>query len=170
MTGTRPRDRKGRGIERTIRLALTVAAAAAGTLAFIGCGSSSSGGNGAPEVCTVSCGTLSSAATLILSCGATDLTSVAISGPCAKGDAGRSYTMDSSNPQNLYVASSTAGTCHVELTFATGFGYSTDVVFTSTTTTGGCCSGTGVNPLQSTFMVNNPSTTCVDGGLDAGVE
>jgi hypothetical protein len=78
--------------------------------------------------------------------------------------------MDLSNPQNLYVASSTAGTCHVELAFATGFAYSTDVVFTSTTTTGGCCSGTGVNPTQSMFMVNNPSTTCVDGGLDAGVE
>jgi hypothetical protein len=168
MTGTRPRDRKGRGIQRTIRLALTVAAAAGGTLALVGCGSS--GGNGGPEGCAVSCGTLSSAATLILSCGATDLTNVAISGPCAKGDAGPSYTVDLSNPQNLYVASSTAGICHVELTFATGFAYSTDVVFTSSTTTGGCCSGTGVNPTQSTFMVNNPSTTCVDGGIDAGVE
>ncbi|MGH7435440.1 MAG: hypothetical protein ACRENE_07180 [Polyangiaceae bacterium] len=168
MTAICVRDGKARAVDPALRVALALTAFAGGTLASVGCGGS--GGDAGPERCTVSCGLLSSPATLILSCGATDLANVAISGPCAAGDAATRSTLDSSNPQNLYVTSTGAGTCHVELTFATGFTYSTDVAFVSTTTTGGCCSGTGVNPTQSTFMVHDPSTTCVDAGLDVGVE
>ncbi len=143
-----------------LRLALAVAAVAGGPL-LIGCGSSDLG-------CTVSCPTLFSAATFILSCGATDMTNVAVSGPCASGDAALPYSLDSFNPQNLYVGSLSTGICHVELTFATGFTYSTDVTFTSSTQSGGCCPGTHVTPTVNAFMVNNPSTTCVDAGPEAG--
>jgi hypothetical protein len=59
-----------------------------------------------------------------------------------------------------------AGDCHVDLTLAGGFQYSTDVTFAQTTTEG-CCPCTSVAPTQTTFMVNNPSMTCVDAGLDA---
>jgi hypothetical protein len=155
----------------SMRTALCVGLAslmAGGTLASVGCGSGGPSSQGLG--CNVSCGTLSSAATLVLSCGASDLSNVALSGPCAAGDAAAYSTPDSSDPQNVYVRSPSAGVCHVELTFATGFTYATDVTFTSTTITSGCCPGTGVKPTQSVFMVDNPDTTCVDAAVEGGVE
>src|SRR4029077_8599691 len=67
------------------------------------------------------------AATLDLSCSLTDLTDVTVSGPCSAGDAGAPVIVGTS----LVVAGDAPGTCHVTLTFATGFVYSTDVVFVS---------------------------------------
>jgi hypothetical protein len=96
------------------------------------------------------------------------MTNVAVSGPCATGDAALPYSLDSFNPQNLYVGSLSPGICHVELTFATGFTYSTDLTFMSSTQSSGCCPGTYVTPTVNAFMVNNPSTTCVDAGPEAG--
>jgi hypothetical protein len=65
---------------------------------------------------------------------------------------------------------SSTGTCHVELTFVTGFVYSADVTFTSQSA--GCAGcGTTIGPTQGQFMVNNPSSTCVavpDAGVEAG--
>jgi hypothetical protein len=59
-----------------------------------------------------------------------------------------------------------AGDCHIELVFATGFTFSTDVQFT--TQSGGqpqCPCNTWLEPDQQTIAVNDPSSTCVDGGV-----
>lgn len=55
------------------------------------------------------------------------------------------------------VYSSSAGSCHIELTFATGFTYSADVTFTSQTE--GLCPGCApyIGPTSGPFTVNNPS-------------
>jgi hypothetical protein len=101
-------------------------------------------------------------ATFDLSCGAADLKNFFLSpGPCAMVDAGSSNYVSAYG--NIYVASPTPGVCHVELTFATGFTYSTDVTFTAGTTPPGCgspLSYVGPNPIF--FTVNDPSTACED--------
>jgi hypothetical protein len=103
-----------------------------------------------------------------LSCGPTDLTSVVISGPCATGDASLSNHVSGSESQYVSLSSPSPGVCHVELTFATGFTYSADVTFVSESVVGPCACPSSTAPTQNTFMVNNPSTTCVDAGVDAG--
>jgi len=60
-----------------------------------------------------------------------------------------------------------AGDCHVDLTLAGGFQYAIDVTFVQATTES-CCPCTSIGPTQSTFAVDNPSTTCLDAGSDAG--
>jgi hypothetical protein len=142
-----------------LHLALAFAVVASGPV--VGC-------DGGSLACTDSCGSLFTPATFELSCGATSLTNVAVSGPCATDASAFLYSVDSMSPQNLYVASFSPGVCHVELTFATGFTYSTDVTFMSMTYTGSCCGGTGVVPTPATLAVKNPSNTCVDAGPDAG--
>jgi hypothetical protein len=59
-------------------------------------------------------------------------------------------------------SSPSPGVCHIELIFATGFTYSTDVMFNSQE---GECASSNV-PILGPFTVNNPSDTCV--ALDAG--
>jgi hypothetical protein len=76
----------------------------------------------------------------------------------------------------VFVESQDAGVCHVELTFAAGFTYSTDVTFAWQP--GGVCGGPQCKcedylaPTSGPFVVNNPSATCVDAGLvgDAGAD
>jgi hypothetical protein len=59
------------------------------------------------------------------------------------------------------------GVCHLDLTLAGGFQYSTDITFVRTTSESSCpC--TSIGPTQELFDVDNPSTTCVGAGLDAG--
>lgn len=130
---------------------------------------------GCPLICSGDQGALFN-----LSCAPIDLTSVVLSGPCATGDASPSNYVFGNRPYVL-IRSPSAGVCHVELIFTTGFTYSTDVTFILQTDQGtpGCpgCRP-HVTPTQSTFMVNNPSTTCGDagedatgdGGLDAGAD
>lgn len=167
MHGGRPLTQQAYSMNAPLHFARALAVIVAGPL-VAGCGSD--GGSPGKEVCNVSCGSLSAPATFTLSCDATNLVNVVVSGPCATDASTLPYSVDSTSPQNLYVGSLSPGVCHVGLTFATGYTYSTDVTFTSVTTTGGCCSGTGVNPTQTNFMVNNPSTTCVDAGLEAGTD
>jgi hypothetical protein len=106
----------------------------------------------------------------MLSCDSTNLTSVVASGPCAAPDAGVSSYLGRSGA--VYVPSQGPGTCHVALTFATGFTYSADVTFA--TQPGGVCGGPQckcgdyVVPAAGPLAVNNPDTTCVDAGVDAG--
>jgi hypothetical protein len=64
-----------------------------------------------------------------LSCGPTDLTSVALSGPCSVGDASPSTYLYGAASKSLSFDSPSPGRCHVVLTFATGFTYSTDVTW-----------------------------------------
>jgi hypothetical protein len=99
-----------------------------------------------------------------LSCGPTDLTKVALSGPCSVGDAGLSTYLFAPASTSLYVTSPVAGDCHVILTFATGFIFSADVSFTLTQTEACGAFASFTVPTQSIFMVDNPSSTCVDAG------
>lgn len=104
-----------------------------------------------------------------LSCGPTDLASVVLSGPCSTGDAGIATL---SGGASLGVFSSGAGVCHVTLKFATGFTYSADVTFVQQTQNDppGCPVWHYLAPTQRDFTVDNPGTTCVDAGLDAGAD
>jgi len=105
-----------------------------------------------------------------LACSVTDLQSVTASGPCAIPDASLSSYAISNGV--VYVQSQGPGDCHIELTFATGFTYVADVTFGAKP--GGVCGGPQctcpdyVTPSSGAFAVNNPSTTCLDAGLDDG--
>src|SRR5579863_76111 len=105
-----------------------------------------------------------------LSCGPTDLTSVALTGPCSADDGGTSSHVFGAKSSSLAIASPSPGTCRVTLTFATGFAYSADVTFVeqSDNSPPGCAVWHYTAPTQQAFTVDNPSTTCVDAGLDAG--
>ena len=117
-------------------------------------------GCGTHNLCSGSC-SVNRSATFVLSCSTTDLTSVAVSGPCASGHAGTSLEIESPSP----------GVCHVALTFATGFVYSADVTFVSQTDPepAGCATCPPyITATQRTFMVDNPPATCIAAGTDAG--
>lgn len=114
-----------------------------------------------------------------LSCTSADVTGVVTTGPCAR-DAGLSLTRgdDAAWVGTVFVQGQGPGVCHVELTFAAGFTYSTDVTFA--TQPGGVCGGPqckcgdylaptpGRDGFAVPFAVNNPSNTCVV--VDAGVD
>jgi hypothetical protein len=103
---------------------------------------------------------------LDLSCAATNVTSVILSGPCNTADASpglNTYIYGS----HVLVYSELPGVCHVVLTFGSGFTYSTDVDF-KWRGSSGCAGNLYIAPTQSRFTVNNPSSTCADGGDAAG--
>ena len=107
-----------------------------------------------------------------LSCAPTDLVSVTVTGPCATGDAGSTTYGDRFYTSSwVWVTGSGPGVCNVELAFASGFAYAVSVTFTVQSGDGppGCpgCPPY-VAPTQRKFTVENPSTTCLDGGPDAG--
>ncbi len=56
-----------------------------------------------------------------------------------------------------------AGVCHVGLTFAGGFTYSADVTFFEQSQG---CGPPLIQPSQGALAVSNPSTTCLEAGLD----
>ncbi len=95
-----------------------------------------------------------------LSC-SSDLTQVAVTGPCTNGPNSGLY-LPVYDVEGRYVAvySPSPGVCHVELVFSTGFTYSTDVTFTWQ----GQCGQHYAGPTTSAFMVDDPSDACVDGG------
>jgi len=103
-------------------------------------------------------------AVLDLSCGPTDLQSVVLSGPCAKGydDAtAPSQFVSGARQQLVDIPSLFAGTCHVELTFASGYTFATQIEFTyQPGNAQDCTCGTNqANPAMIT--VPNPSATCL---------
>lgn len=101
---------------------------------------------------------------LDLSCGGTDLTSVILSGACNNGDAS-APDIYLGGPQQQYVVlpSDDVGDCHVELVFANGFRFTTEVHFTmQTDNSDPQCPCGYVQADQQTIAVNNPSSTCVD--------
>lgn len=102
-----------------------------------------------------------------LTCDAANLVSVGLSGPCATGDTSPSNYRSS---QGVEVGSPSPGVCHVVLTFATGFTYSTDVTFASQTADG--CDGpqSYVGPTTVVFSVADPAAACADAGVDASGE
>jgi hypothetical protein len=101
---------------------------------------------------------------LDLSCGGTDLSSVVLSGACNILDASSPATyLGGPQQQYVYIPSYEVGDCHVELTFASGFTFSTDVHFSSQTDESDPqCPCGYIQPDKQTIAVNNPSSTCVD--------
>jgi len=96
-----------------------------------------------------------------LSCGGTDLTSEVLTGVC--GPSPSSPDFGGSHQQYVYLRSEQPGDCHVELIFATGFTFSADVHFSSQTdNTDPQCPCGYIQPDQTMFTVNNPTSTCVD--------
>jgi len=106
-------------------------------------------------------------ATFHLTCSPNDLVKVEASGPCtAPPDAGLSYYTGAGSEIDVAVGSPVPGSCHIVLTFATGFTYSADVTFTTQTSCGHCPYEA---PTSGRFQVNNPPDTCValpDAGAD----
>jgi hypothetical protein len=104
-----------------------------------------------------------------LTCATTDLESVKVTGPCTGGGAG-DYTIGNGE---VFVWGYAGGACHVDLVFGSGFTYTADISFD--TQPGGVCGGpqcacpdygtTDAGPLA----VHNPSTTCVEAGVDAAL-
>jgi len=121
-------------------------------------------------VCPGSC-PINQPAIFHLSCGPTDLSSVALSGPCAVADSSPSNYVFGATDMELAIRSPSAGQCHVTLMFANGFTYSADIGFGSQTDslTPGCSCPLYTVPTPSTFAVGNPTSTCSDAGRDVAV-
>jgi hypothetical protein len=136
---------------------------------LFGIGAASAGGTGCIRQSCDNFDRVATPAIFDLACAPTDLTAVNVSGPCSGNnllsDPANYYGNGEGGLGKLEVGSQVAGLCHVELIFASGFVYSTDVTFTGTSDS---C-GTGfISPTQSVFVVNNPSSTCTDDGSVAG--
>ncbi len=118
------------------------------------------GACGSRATCCGSCDG-SKSAVIDFSCGSTNLTNVAVTGPCTSpyaGDGGAAYAVNA-----VYVNADKAGTCHVVLTFSNGASYAVDVTFQTETTyvcgspdCGSC--GEITAPTSGPFTV--PSSTC----------
>jgi hypothetical protein len=123
-------------------------------------------GSGSGGICPLGCRE-EAAYDIELACAPNDLISVVASGPCdAPRDAGLDHWWSSRyDHRDLTVGSSGPGACHVVLTFATGFTYSTDLAFASIAQGCGCPNYIGPT-MAGPIMVNNPSNTCVDAGDD----
>jgi hypothetical protein len=109
---------------------------------------------------------------LVLACSPSDLVGVKVTGPCIAADAGPAGYFTGSERSVLYVNSVQAGTCTVQLVFATGYTYSTEVQFAqqSNNVPAGCACATSIEPTQQTFHVENPASTCQDAGTDAAAD
>ena len=95
-----------------------------------------------------------------LSCSPNDLVSVVATGPCANPEAGVSWYTGTGTEWYVVVPASTAGSCHIVLTFATGFTYSQDVTF-GVVPRDSCGCPSYIAPTSGPFTVNNPADTCV---------
>ena len=95
-------------------------------------------------------------------------TSVVATGPCSDPDAGLEWYTGADTEWDVAVAAQSPGECHIVLTFATGFTYSTDVTFTSQNEGCGCPNFIGPAPGTGVLTVNNPADTCVSLPSDSG--
>jgi hypothetical protein len=126
----------------------------------------------APDTYQVPCNYACTSAgfgTLLFACPAV-VVSADITGPCAS--ANDASALAGQTTSDVIVATSGPGICHVTLTFEGGFTYSTDFDFTWQTEPEppGCppCPP-HLGPTQGPFMVDNPSSTCIDdGGVEGG--
>lgn len=145
-------------MSRAVSWAATVCLASAA----LGCNSGS--GGGCPGGCSGP-----AIVEFLLACSPSDLAAVNVTGPCITGDAGPASYFTGDERSVLYVSSAQAGTCKVQLVFASGYTYSADVQFTqeSNNVPAGCACATSVVPTQQTFHVTNPASTCQDAGSDA---
>jgi hypothetical protein len=134
-----------------------------GAVLLGGSACSSSNGSGCPGDCPLV------PATLRMSCAPNDLSSIQVTGPCVGGvlgsDGGLTDYSVEQGGESVSINSLAGGTCHVVLTFATGFVFATDVQFT---VQGESCGCSFIMPTTTKVPVNNPSSTCSgDGGDDS---
>jgi hypothetical protein len=126
--------------------------------------------DGAPGDCCLTC-TTGANATLQLSCATTEPPTAVVTGPCMFADASPPGTTVpgigcSSTQCTLFAL--TSGDCHVVLTFAGGFTYTTDVEFMDVPQACCGCPGTALAASPTGAMVDNPMATCA--ASDAGGE
>jgi hypothetical protein len=146
-------------LHRPMRATLAVAMATAGLIVALGTGC----GPGPDAKCICNS---AEPALFQFSCSPNDLTSVVATGPCSMPEAGTPLGFTAPvPPTDVGVFSGGPGTCHVQLTFASGFTYSTDVAFTAQMQF--CACPTAFVPTSGPFMVDNPAGTCI-AGPDAG--
>jgi len=100
-----------------------------------------------------------------LPCASAQLTSVMLTGACEAGDTSVSQVLSGGE---IAIASPGPGDCHVQLTFATGFVYSADVIFAPIEQGGpsGCPPCSYVGPAQGPIQV--PGAACLDGSVADG--
>jgi hypothetical protein len=104
---------------------------------------------------------------LDLGCGGADLTSVILTGACNDGDAtSPALYMAGPTQSGLTVQPVTAGTCHIQLVFGSGYTFSTDVQFTIKNDGSGCPCSQYLQPSVETIGVHDPGSTCAS--ADAG--
>lgn len=111
------------------------------------------------EDCPGSC-IESEGANFRLSCSPNDLVSVVATGPCTNPEAGVSWYTGTGSQLYVVVPSTAAGTCHIVLTFASGFTYSQDVTF-QVVPRDSCGCPPYIAPTSGPYVVNNPRSTCV---------
>jgi hypothetical protein len=106
-----------------------------------------------------------------MSCAPNDLSGIQVTGPCVGGvvpnepDGSPDY-FEGRGGEYVSINSPGGGTCHVVLTFSTGFVFTTDVQFTEERDSCGCSYAI---PTTAKVTVNNPSSTCTgDAGDDSG--
>jgi hypothetical protein len=143
-----------------VRFPLSVAALVSGSFVVFG------GCRGSVEPCPAAC-VEAAFAIFSLSCSPNDLISVEATGPCSMPDAGLSWYTGTATEWYVAVGSRSPGTCHVLLTFESGFTFSADVTFASQNHDRTCGCPPFIGPTSGPFIVNNPGDTCVDASTDA---
>jgi hypothetical protein len=109
-------------------------------------------------------------ATFHLACSPNDLVRVDATEPCANPDAGLDWYTGAATRWEVDVKRPVAGTCHIKLTFATGFTYERDVTFTAQAGgSAGCSCPEHIAPTSGPFEVNNPTDTCQASPVDGGI-
>ncbi len=122
------------------------------------------------DACCLAC-TTGAGATLQLACATTEPPTVAVTGPCTFDDAsalgGTAPGVGCSSTACTLFAL-TSGDCHVVLTFAGGFTYTTDVQFMDVPQACCGCPGAALAASPTEAVVDNPMATCAagDGGRE----
>lgn len=122
------------------------------------------------HACSGGCAGGPASAVFELACSQNNLVSVEATGPCSMPGKPLSFYTGTATKGVVNVGSPTPGTCHVTLTFATGFTWSSDLTFgTINDSEPGCArcpDFVGPTSNSNGSKVNNPPDTCVP--LDAG--
>lgn len=95
---------------------------------------------------------------LDLACGPSDLVTVNLSGACSGGSAPASKYLGLDN--RLSLPSEQAGDCHIELAFANGYTFATDVQFVSAEQPCASCAPHFDPASDVPVAVPNPPSTC----------
>ena len=128
-------------------------------------------GCGAQGPCPAGCVLTSAEAVISVPCPAGVVAATSI-GPCTNPSVRDAYSSIASNPQTLYVLGTGTGTCHVQITFADGYVYRTDIQFVEhpNNNSPGCLYCPPVtDPVAEPPPAIDPGASCASGaGADGG--